>query len=199
MTRHLPEQTRRQQILGAARKCFIERGYHPTRMEDIASAANLSKGGVYFHFESKREVFDSLVQEDFDQSREFLSGVAAGDQPLAEKMQQIGAHYLEYFSTARDAPRFVLVMGEMGLRDEELAKKLLEMQTFFIDEAAKLIKQGVDEGLFREDVDPTIVAALLKSLLDGVELLNALDYPAETQAMLAGGLDMILRGLLKQG
>ena len=39
MTRHMPEQARREQILSAARRCFIDNGYHPTRMDDIAKAA----------------------------------------------------------------------------------------------------------------------------------------------------------------
>lgn len=197
MTRHLPEQTRREQILGAARKCFIERGYHPTRMEDIASAASLSKGGVYFHFESKREVFDSLVSEEFNSSIEFMRSVTESESPTAEKMQVLASHYLEYFSTARDAPRFFLVMGEMALRDEALAKRLLEMQTAFIDEAAKLISLGVDEGVIRE-VDPLATAALLKALLDGVELLSALEYPIDKGKLLTTGLDVVMSGIVKR-
>src|SRR5437763_16282894 len=121
MTRHLPEQARRDQILAAARSCFIDRGYHPTRMEDIASTAGLSKGGVYFHFQSKQEVFDALVQEEFDRSMNVLRMVSEGDAPVVEKMQVLAKHYLEYFSSAPDAPRFFVVMGEMGLVDEALA------------------------------------------------------------------------------
>ena len=196
MTRHLPEQTRREQILSAARKCFIERGFHPTRMEDIAAAAGLSKGGVYFHFDSKQAVFEALVQEEFERSMAFMQQVSEGDEPIAQKMQVLGAHYVEYFSTARDAPRFFLVMGEMGLRDENLAKKLLEMQTAFIDQTAKIIQRGIDEGFLRE-TDTTATAALLKALMDGVELLSALEYPLDRNALLATGLEVLLRGLAK--
>jgi AcrR family transcriptional regulator len=194
MTRHLPEQTRREQILSAARKCFIEKGYHPTRMEDIAAAAGLSKGGVYFHFDSKRTVFDTLVREEFEGSIAFMRGVNESEAPISEKMQTLASHYLNYFSTSRDAPRFFLVMGEMGLRDETLAKHLLEMQTAFIDEVAQLVSQGVAEGVLRP-VDPKATAALLKSLLDGVELLSALEYPIDSGTLLGSGLEIVLRGL----
>src|SRR5262245_49941221 len=128
MTRHLPEQARRDQILAAARTCFVDRGYHPTRMEDIAATAGLSKGGVYFHFQSKQEVFDALVQEEYERSMAMLKQVSESNTPIAEKMQTLGHYYLEYFSSAPDAPRFFIVMGEMGLRDEKLAARLLEMQ-----------------------------------------------------------------------
>jgi AcrR family transcriptional regulator len=197
MTRHLPEQTRREQILSAARKCFIERGYHPTRMEDIASTAGLSKGGVYFHFDSKREVFDALVEEEFSRSVELLRKVSGSDTTIVEKMSVIASYYLEYFNTAPDAPRFFIVMGEMGLRDEALAKKLLEMQTVFIEEASKLVDQGVREGILRE-VDSKAVGALLKAIIDGIEGLTALQYTVEAQQLLATGLDLVLNGLAKR-
>lgn len=197
MTRHMPEQARREQILSAARRCFIENGYHPTRMDDIAKAAGLSKGGVYFHFKSKQEVFNSLVDEEFAASMAFLKSVHEGDRPIGEKMQRIGQHFLEYFTQAPDAPRFFVVMGEMALRDEEVAKKLLEMQTIFIAEVTKLIEQGMSEGIFRP-VDPSVVAALLKALVDGVEGLNALGYPLDAPRYLGASLDLLMQGLQKR-
>jgi len=197
MTRHLPEKTRREQILSAARKCFIDKGFHPTRMEDIAATANLSKGGVYFHFESKQQVFDTLVTEEFEESLRFIRETASSPEPIAIKMQVLAAHWIEYFNTARDATRFFLVMGEMGLREPELARRLLEMQTVFIEEVGKLIEAGIAEGVLRE-VNARAAAALLKSLLDGVELLTALEYPLESAELLATGLEIVMNGLVKK-
>ena len=197
MTRHMPEQARREQILSAARRCFIERGYHPTRMDDIAKEAGLSKGGVYFHFKSKQEVFNSLVDEEYGRSMEFLKKVRTGDAPMVEKMQVLATHYLEYFSSAPDAPRFFVVMGEMALRDEELSKKLLEMQSAFIDEGAELIGQGIEEGVVRS-VDTKVVAAILKALLDGMEGLTALEYPIDVQRFMGVGLELVMGGLVKR-
>ena len=197
MTRHMPEQARREQILAAARRCFIENGYHPTRMDDIAKAAGLSKGGVYFHFKSKQDVFNSLVDEEFAQSMAFLQAVNDGDRPIGEKMQRIGQHFLDYFKQAPDAPRFFVVMGEMALRDEVVTQKLVQMQTTFIGEVTKLVEQGISEGIFRP-VDPGTVAALLKAFVDGVEGLNAIGYPLDVPKYLAASLDLLLEGLRKR-
>lgn len=197
MTRHMPEQARREQILSAARRCFIDNGYHPTRMDDIAKEAGLSKGGVYFHFKSKREVFDSLVQEEFERTMAFLDEVAGSDQPIAEKMQRLGAHYLQYFQSAPDAPRFFVVMGEMALRDDELSRGLLEKQTQMIDAVARLIDQGIEEGVLKP-VDSKVVAAILKALLDGVEALQALNYPLDFNRYLGVGMELVMSGLVKR-
>lgn len=57
----LPPQVRTRQILDAALAVFCERGYAAARMDDIAAAAGLSKGGLYAHFASKDEVFEALL------------------------------------------------------------------------------------------------------------------------------------------
>lgn len=197
MTRHLPEQARREQILTAARRCFVENGFHPTRMDDIARSAGLSKGGVYFHFKSKQEVFDSLVREEFENSMAFLESVTREEGPIAAKMQAIAQHYLHYFNQAPEAPRFFIVMGEMALRDEALAGRLLDMQKAFVDRIAQLIDEGIEAGMLRP-VDAQTLGAVLKALIDGVEGLNALEYPMDAQRFLAAGLDLVLNGLMRR-
>jgi AcrR family transcriptional regulator len=194
MTRHLPEQTRREQILSAARKCFVERGYHPTRMEDIAATAGLSKGGVYFHFDSKREVFDALVEEEYQRSLEVMRDIASEKATIPEKMQRLASTFVSSFSSSPDSPRFFIVMGEMALRDEAMALKLRERQTHFIDEIARLLEQGVAEGFLRP-IDSKVMAAVLKALIDGVEGLSALQYPVEMSELLATGLQLVMGGI----
>ena len=197
MTRHLPEQARREQILSAARRRFIDKGYHPTRMDEIAHAAGLSKGGVYFHFESKREVFETLVEEEYSRSMGFLEGVAGSEAPIAEKLQRLATHYLEYFGQAPEAPRFFVVMGEMALRDEALAHRLREMQGAYMDAIARLLRQGEVEGVLRP-VEARVVAGLLKALLDGIEGQLAIGVPVDVPAHLAVGIDLVMNGLVRR-
>ena len=85
----------------------------------------------------------------------------------------------------------------MGLRDEKLAAKLLEMQTAFIDQVAKLIDQGVAEGMMKP-VDSKAIAALLKALLDGVEGLQAIRFPFDKNQLLAAGMELVLGGLARK-
>lgn len=194
MTRHLPEKDRRDQILAAARRCFIDKGFHPTRMDDIARESELSKGGVYFHFRSKQHVFDSLVEEEYSASMGFLQSVVEDTGSIDEKIARVAQHYLEYFSSAPDAPRFFVVMGEMALRDERLAKRLLSMQSAYIEMVTSLIEQGIAEGLIRR-VQARPMAALLKAIIDGVEGLAALGFPMDVSEYLSTGMELVMDGL----
>jgi AcrR family transcriptional regulator len=60
--RKLPEEVRRTQILQAAAYAFSTDGYDKVSMARIAKDAGLTKGGVYFHFASKEEVFTAMVE-----------------------------------------------------------------------------------------------------------------------------------------
>jgi len=64
--RHASRAVRRAQILDAAQRCFAERGYHRATMDDLALAAGLSKGSLYWHFRSKEQLllalFDRIME-----------------------------------------------------------------------------------------------------------------------------------------
>lgn len=55
---------RRQQILDAAKQCFVEHGFHGTSMRQILDAAGISSGGAYNYFASKDDIVKALVAEE---------------------------------------------------------------------------------------------------------------------------------------
>ncbi|MFP5342530.1 MAG: TetR/AcrR family transcriptional regulator [Candidatus Limnocylindria bacterium] len=58
--------SRRERILDAAFSTFAGHGYRDASMDDIASAAETSKGGVYFHFPTKESIFRELMRTTAD-------------------------------------------------------------------------------------------------------------------------------------
>jgi len=58
--------SRRERILDAAFTAFATRGYRDTAVDDIAGAAETSKGGIYFHFPTKDAIFRELMQTTAD-------------------------------------------------------------------------------------------------------------------------------------
>lgn len=196
MTKHQPEAKRRNQILEAARKLFVERGYVATKMSDIAELAGLSKGGVYFHFVSKEDVFSALVEDEFQRSSGFIREVAAQEfAPML--LQTMGAHFYERFYGESDTARFFVVMGEMALRDKHLKQKLIEIQSHYVDTVGALVQKGIDSGLLRA-VNPRAAALVWKALMDGLEANIALESGQLKQFELNDLLDVVLGGVLKQ-
>ena len=52
-------------VLAAARQIFADKGYHATSIDDIIEAADIARGTFYLYFESKRAIFDELLDELF--------------------------------------------------------------------------------------------------------------------------------------
>src|SRR3954469_21945833 len=54
---------RRQQILDAARRCFVRKGFHRTSMQDVFAESGLSAGAVYRYFKSKNEIIHAIATD----------------------------------------------------------------------------------------------------------------------------------------
>ena len=66
MTERRPSSERKIEILEAALTIFIRKGYSETRMDDIVQEIGLSKGALYHHFQSKRDLFIALIEHWMD-------------------------------------------------------------------------------------------------------------------------------------
>lgn len=195
MTRHLSEMERRAQILRAARAIFIEQGYLAARVEDVARRANLSKGAVYFYFESKRAIFDALVDEEHAVTISFLEEAERDTRPAQVKLVELGTRYLDYFAGLKTPPRFFLLMSEMAIRDEDIRRRANAIHQRFVDRIAEVIRQGVEEGVFAP-FDPIAVAQMMKALIDGLAGQSAVGVRPDVERLSSDGLRLLLMGLL---
>jgi AcrR family transcriptional regulator len=77
--RRLSAAQRRDRILAAAQEVFAQRGYHGSSLDDIAKASGTSKALIYEHFESKRELHETLIHAHAGElARRFAANAAAG-------------------------------------------------------------------------------------------------------------------------
>ena len=78
---------RREQVLGAALLTFARYGYKKTSMEDVARAADISRPGLYFLFESKQKLFREAVTQALDADVEAARrSLADPERPLPERL-----------------------------------------------------------------------------------------------------------------
>ncbi|MCY3567081.1 MAG: TetR/AcrR family transcriptional regulator [Chloroflexi bacterium] len=89
MTTSAPRQARaierREHLLDAAAQVFARRGYSDAQMDEIAAAADTSKGGLYFHFPNKQALIAAVIGRagDILRRRVARAMAAAGDDPVA--------------------------------------------------------------------------------------------------------------------
>jgi AcrR family transcriptional regulator len=156
MTRAESKERTRQRLLAEAQRLFRERGYAATSLEQIAEAAEVTKGAIYGHFASKEDLMLSALEAapapDYsttlnDQSRplrerlaEYSRAVAAEDPGDAEEL----AMYLEFFAALLRAPDALQRyssgrerrLQELAAADsEELAAGVTPVQAWAIGQA----------------------------------------------------------------
>src|SRR3954463_9130689 len=80
---------RRQQILTAARTCFLSKGLHNTSMQDLIQEAGLSVGAVYRYFKSKNEIINAIATTVAGGLQRHIEAGAAERLPLVDSLERI--------------------------------------------------------------------------------------------------------------
>lgn len=155
---------RRQAILEAARRLFLEHGYAGTAMEAIATAAGVSKATLYSHFAGKEALFGAIVEERCRALLEPLAGIGAGA-TLADRLRRFAARFTELVTEPEAVALYRLVLAEAP-RFPELARTFHacgpERATARVAEVlAEAAGQGIAIG------DPRAAAELFFGLLLG--------------------------------
>ena len=132
--------TRREQILDAAFNTFARRGYRDTAMDEIASAAETSKGGIYFHFPTKEAIFRELMRSTADRlAAKVELAVAGASDPIARAEAALHT-VLVTFAGHRTMAR-LLFMDALGAgrvftaETNELHDRFSRMIAGYLDEA----------------------------------------------------------------
>lgn len=97
----------RRQILAAALDVFSRQGYAGTTLDDITAAANLSKGAIYWYFESKADLFATLLGERASIFSEIIEDVARGAASPLDGLHAIWLRWMEALETDRGYQAYV--------------------------------------------------------------------------------------------
>lgn len=178
-------------MLGAARLSFGRNGYSQTSVDEIATAARVTKGAIYHHFAGKEALFRAVVAE---VEAEAIARMAQAADPKATPIDQIVAQVDAYLEVALDAEvrRITLIDGPaiLGLEPEGPAEQVpshIALRSF--------IAAAIDDGQI-VDLDPNILAHLVGglALLGGLLVARAAD-PEAARATLGLALEPMLRTL----
>jgi TetR/AcrR family acrAB operon transcriptional repressor len=186
-----------EQVLAAALKRFVTRGYGSTSIDDIASDAGLTKGAVYFYFKGK----SALLLELLSQSRALYEGIF-------EEMERSGesaARQLELFVEwaagvgAKNNELLllpILMSLEFNGQDETVEKAIELLYDRYHEAMERVVALGQAEGEFDENLAPREEAAVLVAFTDGMLLewirrsrrLDGARLVQSAKALIAGGL-----------
>ena len=157
---------KRRQLLDAAVRVFARKGFHASRVGDIAEEAGVAHGLLYHYFKSKDQVLEAVFHENWSLLVARIESVEETEEPAADQLRHISAIVLRTWLHLPDVVR--VVIQEFG-RSPELAERIGEL-TLPIDAIERVITRGVERGEFRQDIDPIFAATVVYGSID--ELLT---------------------------
>ena len=157
---------KRRQLLDAAVRVFARKGYHASRVGDIAEEAGVAHGLLYHYFKSKDDVLEAVFHENWRVLLARITSVEETDEPAADQLRHIAAIVLRTWLHLPDVVR--VVIREFG-RSPELAERIGELAQP-IESIARVIERGIERGEFKK-VDPRVAATVVYGSID--ELLTA--------------------------
>jgi len=191
---------RRAELIDAAYEVFAERGYTAAGVADIAEKLGIGHGTFYRYFESKREVFDHVV----DRLVERILAEMLGEQPpdaarsLADLDAQVRGNVDRLLALLNREPGIVrVILFESTSVDAALTGRLLALMDAFAAITAAYLENGIRRGFVRSDIDVQVTAEAINALLvPGLRQALRGDFDAEKRGRyLDGMLDFIGRGI----
>jgi AcrR family transcriptional regulator len=152
-TRH--GEDRKADLLRHAQLLFMERGFDDTRMVDIAAAAGVAKGLVYWYFENKAALFQEIVVDLARRLRRVQGEATAG---IGDPLEALYVGTVASVRFIAEHHRLYGILHDLMRDDRELRSTRSESRRVIGDEVAALVAEGQARGVIRSD-DPPIVLA----------------------------------------
>jgi len=155
--KHLFEQITRKAIQEAVVNLVTRTGTRKVTMDQVAAEAGLSKGCLYIHFRSKKELLESVKTASFKPLGDQLQEILNGSLTPSQKIERIVHRLFSYFDENRGLFRFLL--EEREIAQSQVMRQKNSRYRNFVERIANVLDDGVASGLFRH-VDSKKVASI---------------------------------------
>ncbi len=155
-----------ERLLQATDDALQKHGYADLSMAKVAAEFDGSQSLIHYHFDSREGLLASYVAWKREQYREFLTEFPDDpEQRLTSLLTTFVREFEEWAST--DRGQAMMDLYAEGRDSETVAEELRRLDALFRDAFREAVAEGIDAGVFRENVDPDGVARLLLAASDG--------------------------------
>jgi TetR/AcrR family transcriptional regulator, transcriptional repressor of aconitase len=167
--------TRRREILAAARACFARHGYEGATVRRLEEATGLSRGAIFHHFRDKDSLFLAVAEDD---AAAMVATVARHG--LVQVMRDLLARVNDP-AAAPETAGWLGTQLEVSRRlrtDPDFAKRWAQRAEAIAAATRDRLRRQRDAGVLRDDVPLAVLAQFLELAYDGLVLHLAMGRPA---------------------
>jgi TetR/AcrR family acrAB operon transcriptional repressor len=162
----------RDSILDAAERLFVEQGVSRTTLQHIATAAGVTRGAIYWHFDDKGALFNAMMERVTLPFECALSGLGKSDATTV--LSDVRQFFVEIFRVTETNPQARRVLEIASLKVEFVSEmeavrvRRRQSKCELTEQVVERLKLAQTAGLIRADVEPQLLAAGLWALMDGL-------------------------------
>jgi TetR/AcrR family transcriptional regulator, acrAB operon repressor len=169
-------QNTRRRLVASATELFARKGYRDASIQEIADAAGISRGSIFWHFGSKEGLLWAVAEELFARwEHEVLVPEVGEATGIEAVLRSLDAHRA-FLTGETDAHRlfYVLMFEALGPR-ADLAGEYARLHRHFRTLGAAWIVRGMEKGEVRADTDSQAIAVAIVGALGGIAYQYLLD------------------------
>jgi AcrR family transcriptional regulator len=144
-------------VLATSVEVFNERGYDGTSMEDLSARLGIGKSSIYHHVDSKEALLTLALNHALEGLEESAHEVKALDGAAVDRLELLLRRSVAVL--VERLPYVTLLLRVRG--NSEVERQALTRRRRIDRLVAELVKEAVDDGALRPDIDPAVIARLL--------------------------------------
>ncbi|MBI2471957.1 MAG: TetR/AcrR family transcriptional regulator [Planctomycetes bacterium] len=160
---------RRQQIVDIIRNIISLKGIERVTISEIAEEMGTTKGAIYRHFKSKRDILSLLIDNVEETLMEAIDKAVLYKNPIQDLKNILLAQLI--LAKNRKKTSFVVIMGVMQFSDPIIRKKTLQLIQKYLRKIEKLLSDAIKSGLVKKDINPKMSALAFMGLIQSTVTL----------------------------
>ena len=187
---------RKTQILSAATKVFTKHGFSEARMDDIVAESGLSKGALYWYFDSKDAIIISILDQIFDWETAHVRDILDRENSAQKKLGIFVETSIKDLDRMKPLMPILFDFWSLSVRKKNINRAIKRYYQKFLDLIEPIIQQGIDQGEFRP-IDAHAAAVALGAMFEGT-ILFLIYFPDTTdiEKQFKFNVNLALEGLL---
>jgi TetR/AcrR family transcriptional regulator len=157
---------RKEEIIDAAQRIFFEKGLNAATMDEIAEAAELSKGTLYLYYKSKEDLYLGVMVRGMDALYRMCENIITSDNSIVQKLVEFFDSYKKFFHTDRNFFRMFnfFQTPQFHKQVSEEMKQVCNAQYGKLwNLVDSVFRKGMEEDLLRSDLNPIEITLILWS------------------------------------
>jgi len=185
-----------QNIIESALKVFGEKGFENTTISEISKMAQISDATIYEYFSSKEEILFSIAQIYTAKEFERIKQIAPYVHGASARMRMVIQVFLEFYENNREYTSVALLSlkGNRKFVQSEAYQIVREVSGSIVT----IYKEGIEEGVFRDDIDPYLVRNMVLGFIEHLTiqwlLVGRPEHISEYRDTI---FEMVMRAVLK--